>query len=108
MRGPSARRLLPLVSVCVSELRGDLALLAQSGWDGFARRRADELLSALMDACDRQGLRQLAILFRSLRSLVALSPEEAGRLGRALDRKMNELLELAEDLVRHQLSRQRA
>src|ERR1700687_1842051 len=68
---------LPLVSICLAELRGDFAHLMESNWAEAPRRRARELLLAIEEASDLQCLDALAILARSMTGLTGLSPEMA-------------------------------
>ncbi|HLY08994.1 MAG TPA: hypothetical protein VKW04_06795 [Planctomycetota bacterium] len=69
--------LMPLISICLSELRSDVDQLTGSSWHRVPLARARELIGILEDACIRQRLHALAILFRSMRGLVSLPREEA-------------------------------
>ena len=100
--------LIPLISICLSELRGDFARIFDSNWADAPRRRARELISTLEEACERQGLQALAVLFRSMMGLMALSREEAPILGPAIREKLEELLGVAERLVTEHSRRQTA
>ena len=51
---------LSLIAVALSELRRDAQLLLDSGWAEPVRRRAHELATTLADACERQGLKEVA------------------------------------------------
>lgn len=107
-RGHHPAALIPLLSICLMELRGDLDRLVASKWDEAPRRRAQELLFTLEEACDHQRLDDLSTLFRSLSGLVALSRAEALPLGRVLTKKLDELLRWADRQVTEHSRRQTA
>lgn len=87
---------LSLVQICLSELRSDLARLFESGWAEPERNRACELANVLHQACERQGLRQLSAVMRSVTVLAGLAPEEAIPLHAELRKQFKVLLFLAE------------
>jgi hypothetical protein len=91
--------LIPLLSICLSELRIDVERLVASKWDDIPRRRAQKLLSTLVEACGQQRLDVLSKILRSMASLLSLSRAEALPLGRALYKKLDELRRLAERQV---------
>jgi hypothetical protein len=99
---------MPLISICLSELRGDFARMLRSRWAENERRRARELIATLEEASQRQGLETLAVLFRSMMSLTGLSPEEALPMAGSLREKLEELLRMAERLVSEYTHRQTA
>jgi hypothetical protein len=66
-----------LISIAASELRRDLRLLLDSGWNESVRRRAHELSSTLADACRRQGLDDLQPYLRSTTNLTRISRADA-------------------------------
>ena len=68
---------LSLIAISLSELRRDLVHLNDSGWSEPVRRRADELASTLADACERQGLPELAGLVRPVANLTRLPKAKA-------------------------------
>lgn len=84
-----------LLSLGYLELRKDVSQLLEAGWPEPARRRAEELATALWQASSRQGLSELASISRSLASLSALSPSKALPLRPQLREKFRELLDLA-------------
>jgi hypothetical protein len=92
-----------LVQLCVAELRGDVGRLFESGWAEAERLRILELTTVLNQACERQGLPQLALLSRSMARLVRIDREQALPLYLQLRKKFKELFHLAEQC----LSRQR-
>ena len=92
-----------LVQLCVAELRGDVARLFESDWDTPERSRILELSTALTQACERQGLPQVALLSRSMMRLVRLTRREAVPVYPALRKHFKQLFHLAEQC----LSRQR-
>jgi hypothetical protein len=100
--------LMPLISICLSELRGDFARLLRSGWAENERRRARELIATLEEACQRQGLESLAVLFRSMMGLTGLSATEAIPIAGSLREKLEELLRMAERMVSEYSRRQTA
>src|SRR5262245_16302181 len=63
---------LSLIAISLHELRRDLTHLNDSGWEEPVRRRADELASTLADACERQGMAELANLVRPMANLARL------------------------------------
>lgn len=85
-----------LIAVSFSELRKDLAHLLESEWAEPVRRRAHELASTLADACDRQGLKDVAVLARSLANLARLSKVQAMSLRSELSEKIDSILRDAE------------
>lgn len=89
---PVPGAVISLVSVALSELRRDLSLLLSSGWDERVRRRAENLASTLMDACDRQGLGEISAALRALIHLTRVSAATALPLRGALRRKFRALL----------------
>jgi hypothetical protein len=113
-RGTSAGKfdrpaaLLPLLSICLSELRRDLALLFDSDWAESPRRRARELVAAIEQAGQRQGLQALTNAARSMKNLLDLSRKDAVPLGSALPEKLEELLKLAEKAVLEESKRRTA
>lgn len=92
-----------LVQVCVAELRGDVGRLFDSAWATPERSRILELSTVLNQACERQGLPQVAMLARSLGRLVRIPPQQAATLYPALRKQFKQLFLLAEQC----LSRQR-
>jgi hypothetical protein len=68
---------LSLIAVSLSELRRDLRHLHDSGWSETVRRRADELATTLADACERQGMGELAGLVRPMANLARLTKAKA-------------------------------
>ena len=100
--------LLPLISICLSELRRDIARLFASHWAEAPRRRTRELLTAIEQACDRQRLDAMAILARSMLNLTGLPQKEAVSLGSALRATLEELLAQGDRLVSEELNRQTA
>jgi hypothetical protein len=99
---------MPLLSICLSELRRDLELLIDSKWAETPRRRAHELVSVIEEACHRQGLDALAITARSMRNLFGLSRKDALPLGSALREKLEELLKTAGRVVSEESRRHTA
>jgi hypothetical protein len=87
---------LALAQLALSEIRADVARLFRSDWGIAERCRARRLSAALEEACDRQGLAELAGIVRSIASLVALPRSEAVPLYRELRKKLNELTHRAE------------
>ena len=92
-----------LVQVCLAELRGDVGRLFDSDWATPERSRIVELSTVLHQACERQGLPQVAMLARSLGRLVRIPREQAAPLYPALRKQFKQLFLLAEQC----LSRQR-
>lgn len=92
-----------LVQVCVAELRGDVGRLFDSDWATPERSRILELSTVLHQACERQGLPQVAMIARTLGRLVRLPPQQAGPLYPSLRKQFKQLFLLAEQC----LSRQR-
>lgn len=101
-RAPISGAFLSLLAVSFSELRRDLALLLESDWAEPVRRRADELAATLVEACDREGLGEVAAQARSLAHLARMSRAQALPLQSAVREKVDELLRE----VQRQLSRQ--
>jgi hypothetical protein len=87
---------LSLVAVSLSELRRDLAHLNESGWSEPVRRRADELASTLADACERQGLADLAAVVRPMSNLSRLRKAKALPILNELRHEFDGLLREAE------------
>jgi hypothetical protein len=85
-----------LVQLSLGELRGDVGRLFDSRWAAPERARVFELATALDEACERQGLLQLALVARSMARLVGLSPEEALPLMGPLRKKFKEMFHHAE------------
>jgi hypothetical protein len=83
---------ISLVGVALSELRRDLNQLLSSGWDERIRRRAEELASTLIDACEQHGLREISALVRALSSMTRISAATALPLLGGLRRKFRTLL----------------
>jgi hypothetical protein len=102
------RALMPLISICLSELRADVDQLSGSRWARVPLARARELIGILEDACVRQRLDGLAAVFRSMRNLLNVSREEALPMLPELRTKLAELLRSAERLVTTDLRRERA
>jgi hypothetical protein len=94
---------LSLVQICLAELRTDLARLFESSWAEPEQNRACELAKVLHQACEQQGLRQLAAVMRSVAMLAGLVREEAIPLYPELKRQFKVLLLLGEKslLERH-------
>ena len=80
---------LSLIAVALFELRRDTSLLVDSGWAEPVRRRAHELASTLADACDKQGLKELAHRCRSTANLARLSKANAAPIESALREKFD-------------------
>lgn len=83
---------LSLFAVAFSELRRDLGLLLESRWDEPVRRRAEELSTALAQACQRQGLQPPGPLFRALANLTRVPKADALPLLPALREKIESLI----------------
>src|SRR5262249_21261618 len=99
-RRPSA--FLSLVAISLHELRRDLTHLYESGWDEPIRRRADELATTLADACERQGMAELAGLIRPVANLARLPKAKAILVLAELRREFDGLLRDAEtQLAKH-------
>ncbi len=93
---------LSLVAISLHELRRDLAHLNDSGWEEPIRRRADELASTLADACERQGMTELAGLVRPMANLARLPKAKALPVLAELRREFSGLLRDAEtQLAKH-------
>ena len=90
------RALLSLIAVSLSELRRDLEHLHESVWSEAVRRRAEELASALADACERQGLPDLVAVVRPIANLARLSRSNALPILSELRREFGGLLREAE------------
>lgn len=82
---------LSLIAVAVSELQRDTKLLVDSGWAEPVRRCAYELASTLAEACDRQGLGEIAGQCRSVANLARLTKAAAAPLSSELREKFEEL-----------------
>src|SRR5690242_1608928 len=91
-----SRAYLSLMAVSLSELRKDMILLHETGWPEAVRRRAEELASTLAHAFERQGLRELARIGRSMTSLTRLTSAQALPLLEDLREKFDLLLRQAE------------
>lgn len=91
MAGKPPGAYLSLIAVALSELRRDTVLLVDSGWAEPVRRRAHELASTLADACDRQGLKELAAHCRSAANLARLTRANAAPIESALREKFESL-----------------
>ena len=102
------RALMPLISICLSELRSDVDQLTGSRWHRVPLARARELITILEEACDRQGLDALTPLFRSMRNLVSLPREEALPILPEIRKKLSALLVSAQNLVTEDVRRARA
>lgn len=81
-----------LISVAFSELRRDLRELLRSRWDEAVRRRAEELSGVLAQACQRQGLEDLASSLRAVHNLARLPKASALPVLPALCVKLESLL----------------
>jgi hypothetical protein len=81
-----------LVAIAHSELRRDLRLLLDSGWNESVRRRAHELSATLAQACQRQGLDELQPYLRSTTNLTRISKADAMPVMPALKEKLESLL----------------
>ena len=93
---------LSLIALSLSELRRDLRHLNDSGWSEPVRRRADELASTLADACERQGLSELAGLVRPMANLTRLTKAKAVPILAELRRELDGLMRDAEtQLAKH-------
>jgi len=91
-----------LVQLSLAELRGDVARLFDSRWAAADRARILELATVLDEACERQGLLQLALLARSMARLVGLSRDEALPLVGPLRKKFKEMFHHAEQCLSQQ------
>ncbi|HLY09451.1 MAG TPA: hypothetical protein VKW04_09135 [Planctomycetota bacterium] len=101
---PRAPRIIPgatltLFAIALSELRGDLRRLLDSGWDEPVRRRAEELSETLAQACQRQGLKDLLPLLRATTNLTRLSKTSAIPVLAALREKFDSLMTETEALL---------
>jgi len=90
---------LSLVALAYSELRGDVRRLLFSRWDEPVRRRAEELSTALDEACRRQDCPELARLFRSITNLARLSRTDALLVFPALQEKFELLMKEIESYL---------
>jgi len=97
---------LSLIAVSFSELRKDLQHLIDSTWAEAVRRRAEELSSTLVGACDRQSLDELASVARSLANLTRLSRAKAFPIQAALREKFEMLMRDANRLLALESKRQ--
>jgi hypothetical protein len=102
------RALMPLISICLSELRRDVDQLTRSRWARVPLARARELIGILEEACARQQLDSLESLFRSMRGLVNVAREEALPILPEIRATLAELLGSAEKVVSQDLRRERA
>ena len=100
--------LMPLISICLSELRTDVDLLTKSRWARVPLARARELVGILEEASERQKLEDLAPLFRAMRGLLTLPREKALPILPEIRKKLAELLESAEERVSKDVRRERA
>jgi hypothetical protein len=82
---------LSLIAVALSELRRDTQLLVDSGWAEPVRRRAHELASTLVEACDRHGLKDVAAHCRSVANLARLTKASAAPIESAIREKFDAL-----------------
>jgi hypothetical protein len=105
-RKPVSRAYLSLIAVSFSELRKDTVLLLETRWAEAVRRRAEELSSTLAEACERQGLKDVARLGRSLASLTRLTAAQALPLEEELKEKFSMLLRQAETRLAEQSKQQ--
>jgi hypothetical protein len=85
-----------LAQLALSEIRGDVERLFRSNWAIAERCRTRRLAVALEDACDRQGLAELAGIVRSIESLIAIPRSEAAPFYPELRKKFKELTHRAE------------
>ena len=90
---------LSLFAVALAELRRDLQLLVESRWNESVRRRAEELSTALAQACVRSGLRELQPRLRALTNHTRLSRVDALPVLPALREKFATLTREAEALL---------
>lgn len=90
---------LSLIAVALSELRRDTTMLLDTGWAEPVRRRAHELAATLADACDKQGLKELAVRCRSAANLARLTRANAAPIESALREKFDSLHREAHDLL---------
>ena len=90
---------LSLIAVALSELRRDTKLLVDSGWAEPVRRRAQELALTLVEACDRQGMTDVAAHCRSAANLARLTKTEALPIESALREKFEALHRETEKLL---------
>lgn len=102
------RALMPLISICLSELRTDVDHLSGSRWARVPLARARELIRILEEASERQRLLELTSLFRAMRGLVTVPREKALPILPEIRKKLGELLATAEDLVSQDIRRERA
>jgi hypothetical protein len=65
---------------------------AMQGWSESDRERVFEISTALANACKVEGLREPAVVARSLACLMKLSPEQILPIEAAFREKMQELL----------------
>lgn len=96
-KAPREERAVPgafisLAAIALSELRRDVKLLIDSGWNESVRRRAEELASTLADAFRAQGLDGVAPYLRSTVNLTRLSKADAAPVMPALRDKLDHLL----------------
>jgi len=100
--------LMPLISICLSELRSDVDQLTKSRWARVPLARARELVGILEEASDRQKLVELTGLFRAMRRLVTVPREKALPILPEIRKKLADLLASAEELVSKHVRRERA
>ncbi len=100
--------LMPLISICLSELRSDVGHLTKSRWARVPLARARELVGILEEASDRQKLVELTAHFRAMRRLLTVPQEKALPILPEIRVKLSELLASAEDLVSKDVRRERA
>ena len=96
---------LSLAWLVLSELRRDLTELIDAAWDETVRRRAEELACAFQEACERQGLSELAGIALALTSLTQLSRTTALPIRSALRVKFRDLLRKADQLLAARVKR---
>lgn len=96
---------LSLIAVAFSELRRDTMLLLDSGWAEPVRRRAHELATTLADACDKQGLKELALHCRATANLARLTKANAAGIESALREKFESLHREGQKLLASQSNR---
>ena len=75
----------------IVELEGALRDVLQ-GWSESDRERVFEISTALANACKVEGLREPAVVARSLACLMKLTPEQILPIEAAFREKMQELL----------------
>jgi len=91
------------MSKLIRELEDSL-LVASADWDESDRARTCGIASILDAACRAEGLRQLAIMIRSLDSLMRISAEQILPIRNAFTDKVWELLALIKAAAHRELS----